>query len=244
MADSLAAGTTLLLIVAVVGCSNISSTAEGSSRTRTETTPAAVAPRTSSHTPIMTPSRSASAPPPAVRLRRAQPQTGSAASVTIPSIGVRRLRFVAYTGHADDLPGTRIQDRGLAASPRGPRGGVGPGEVGNLIITAHRTSAGGPFRRLPSLRHGEHIVITTGGTTYDYVVTGTMTISFRSAADLARQSAPVPGHPGRRPTRPMVTLSTCATPEDHARGNYWADELGNPEHRIDKVGVLVAVRSA
>jgi sortase A len=40
----------------------------------------------------------------------------------------------------------------------------------------------------------------------------------------------------------MVTLSTCATPEDHADGNYWTDALGNPEHRIDKVGVLVAVR--
>jgi sortase A len=34
-------------------------------------------------------------------------------------------------------------------------------------------------------------------------------------------------------------LSTCATYEDHAVGNYWADEFHNPEHRIDKIGVLV-----
>jgi sortase A len=163
--------------------------------------------------------------------------------MTIPSIGVRTLPVVAYTGHADDAPGTRIQDRGLAASPRGARGGVGPGQIGNFIITAHRTSAGGPLRRLPSLRHGTHILIASGGVTYDYVVTGTMTISFRSARDVARQSAPVPGHPGQLATRAMITLSTCATPEDHARGNYWTDELGNPEHRIDKVGVLVAVRA-
>jgi sortase A len=40
----------------------------------------------------------------------------------------------------------------------------------------------------------------------------------------------------------MITLSTCATPEDHARGNYWADAFGNPEHRIDKIGTLVATR--
>jgi len=40
----------------------------------------------------------------------------------------------------------------------------------------------------------------------------------------------------------MITLSTCATPEGHARGNYWAGEFGNPEHRIDKIGVLVAAR--
>ena len=42
----------------------------------------------------------------------------------------------------------------------------------------------------------------------------------------------------------MITLSTCATPEDHAAGNYWADELDNPEHRIDKIGVLERVRPA
>jgi sortase A len=27
--------------------------------------------------------------------------------------------------------------------------------------------------------------------------------------------------------------------EDHAAGNFWSDEFDNPEHRIDKVGVLV-----
>ena len=37
----------------------------------------------------------------------------------------------------------------------------------------------------------------------------------------------------------MITLSTCATQEDHAAGNYWSDALDNPEHRIDKIGVLV-----
>jgi sortase A len=37
----------------------------------------------------------------------------------------------------------------------------------------------------------------------------------------------------------MITLSTCATVEDHAAGNYWSDRFDNPEHRIDKVGVLV-----
>lgn len=163
-------------------------------------------------------------------------------SITIPSIGIRSLTVLPYVGRADDLPGTRIQNRGAAASPRGRRGGVGPGEIGNLIVTAHRTSAGGPFRRLPSLRNGEHVLITSEGMIYDYVVTGTMTISFRSPRDIARQSAPVPGHLGRPATLPMITLSTCATPEDHARGNYWSDKFGNPEHRIDKIGVLVAVR--
>lgn len=42
----------------------------------------------------------------------------------------------------------------------------------------------------------------------------------------------------------MITLSTCARLEDRSNGNYWADEFDNPEHRIDKIGVLVASRPA
>ena len=49
----------------------------------------------------------------------------------------------------------------------------------------------------------------------------------------------MPGRPAAAPTRAFLTLSTCATWEDHAAGNYWADRLHNPEHRIDKIGVLV-----
>ncbi len=36
----------------------------------------------------------------------------------------------------------------------------------------------------------------------------------------------------------MITISTCATYEDHAKGNYWSDRFHNPEHRIEKIGVL------
>lgn len=155
-----------------------------------------------------------------------------------------RLRVVAYRGTADDKPGTVIQDRGVLASPRGRRGGVGPGEVGNLVLTGHRTTHGRPFGQLPSVRVGDHVLVRSGGVVYDYRITRTMRISFRSERDIARQSAPVPGRLGVAATRPMITLSTCATPEDHAAGTYWSDALGNPEHRIDKVGVLVDVRPA
>jgi sortase A len=164
--------------------------------------------------------------------------------MTIPAAGVRGLRVVAYVGTADDRPGTKIQDRGVAASPRGKAGGVGPGEIGNFIITGHRVSHGRPLEHVPELRTGDHILITAGRTVYDYVVSRTMTISFRKPAEKAQQNAAVPGRPGARPTKAMITISTCATIEDHAAGNYWHDELGNPEHRINKIGVLVATRPA
>jgi len=162
--------------------------------------------------------------------------------LSIPALAVDDLRVVPYRGTADDQPGTRIQDRGHAATPRGPRGGVGPGQVGNFVVTGHRTTAGRPFGELPSLRLGDHVLVTAGGQVYDYRITRTLQVSFRDAASRASQSSPVPGRPGVAATDACITLSTCATPEDHAAGNYWFDALGNPEHRIDKVGRLVDVR--
>ena len=162
--------------------------------------------------------------------------------LTVPAIGLRDFPAVRYRGAPDDGTGTRIQDSGPTASPRGPDGGVGAGVIGNLIVTGHRTSHAAPFAELPALRRGDRVRVRTGDTVFVHEITDTRSTSFRSLTSLARQSAPVPGRPGREPTKVMITLSTCATLEDHARGNYWADEHGNPEHRIDKIGVLVAAR--
>jgi len=166
------------------------------------------------------------------------------AMLSIPALGLHDLVVVPYGGRTDDAAGTRIQDRGLAASPYGPRGGVGPGGLGNYQITAHRTSSTEAFRRLPSLRVGQVAVVRAGGLRYVYEIRRTRETSFRSARSLAEQRAAVPGHPGAPATRAFLTLSTCATLEDHAAGNYWADSLHNPEHRIDKVGVLVQTAPA
>jgi sortase A len=175
-------------------------------------------------------------------LDTAVPPSLATSWLSIPSIGVHDLRVVAYTGSPDDAPGTVIEDRGVAASPRGSLGGGTPGSTGNFIVTGHRTAAGAPLGRLPELQVGAHVLVRAGSWVYDYVVTATMSVSFRSVASKALQTAAVPGHPGQVATRPMITLSTCATPEDHAAGDWWHDALGNPEHRIDKVGVLVDVR--
>ncbi|MFD4025200.1 class E sortase [Streptomyces sp. NPDC058576] len=174
---------------------------------------------------------------------RTEPRTATA-DLDIPGIGVEDLDVVPYEGTTDDRPGSRIQDRGVAASPYGERGGVGPGDVGNYLVTAHRLSAGGVLRDLPDLDKGDPVHVTESGTRYTYEITETRQTSFRSEGSLAEQRAEVPGRPGAEPTRAMITLSTCATPEDDAAGNFWRDAFGNPEHRIDKVGVLVAERPA
>ncbi|MFJ7591659.1 class E sortase [Streptomyces sp. NPDC097617] len=159
-------------------------------------------------------------------------------TLSIPAAGVFGLRVVPYEGTTDDVPGTRIQDLGVAASPYGQRGGAGPGQVGNFLVTAHRLSAGGPLGKLPSLGPGDTVLVTVGGVAYTYEITATRKTSFRSERSLSEQRAAVPGVPGAAPTQAMITISTCATPEDHAEGNFWSDAQGNPEHRIDKIGVL------
>ncbi|MET7759082.1 class E sortase [Streptomyces sp. NPDC005389] len=198
--------------------------------------PVSLAPPVAAPSPTPTPTPSTSPAP--------SPRGPVAAEMSIPSIGVEDLDVLPYEGTTDDRAGTRIQDRGVAASPHGARGGVGPGEVGNYLVTAHRLSAGGPLRDLPSVEVGDQVHVTADGTVYTYEIVETRTTSFRSARSLAEQRAAVPGEPGEKPTRAMITLSTCATPEDNAAGNFWRDAQHNPEHRIDKVGVLTSTRPA
>ncbi|MFJ5552204.1 class E sortase [Streptomyces sp. NPDC093225] len=257
------------IVLALAGCSAGADAASGAARPagpviRTSAPPPTGGPPTARTTPTALPgttptaTRTASLPsaprsaPPTTAVTTGPATTPpphhtgrtSPGLLTIPGIGVADLRVVPYEGTTDDRPGTRIQDRGLAASPYGKRGGVGPGQVGNYLITAHRLSAGGPLHDLPSLGLGDRVLVTAGGTVYEYRITATRKTSFRSARSLAAQRAAVPGRPGVEPTRAMITLSTCATPEDNAAGNRWRDARGNPEHRIDKIGVLVSTKPA
>ena len=162
--------------------------------------------------------------------------------LSIPALGLRGLR-VRPTAAPPTTPGApRSRIGGIAASPYGRNGGVGPGGIGNHLITAHRTSSTRAFARLPRLRTGAKVHLVADGKRYTYRIVTTRKTSFRSERSLAQQSAAVPGRPGVAPTRAMITLSTCRTPEDRAEGNFWSDRFGNPEHRIDKIGELVAIR--
>jgi sortase A len=179
-------------------------------------------------------------PPTAAQETGPEPSDGTPrrATLTIPTLDIDELAVVPYEGFTDDAPGDTIQDRGMAASPHGPLGGTGPGGIGNYQVTAHRLSSTRAFEFLTRLRRGDLVHVEAGGVRYTYRITATRETSFRSPRSLRAQRAAVPGRPGEAATRSMITLSTCATVEDHAAGNYWSDEFGNPEHRIDKIGVL------
>lgn len=237
VAGRLALALAAAAVAATAGCAaeDPRRAAPAERRTTPAPTPSATAP---GETPTATPSGTPTATP---APERPEPRRSY---VSIPAIGLRDFPVVRYPGSPDDAPGTRIQDAGEMASPRGSRGGTGPGEVGNFIVTGHRLTGPAPLRDSPSLRRGDRILVRTGDTVFVYEVRRTRWTSFRQPASLRAQRAHVPGRPGEEATRPMITLSTCATLEDHAAGNYWHDEFDNPEHRIDKIGVLVASRPA
>ena len=221
--------------LATTGCG--SDSAADRADAGSSTAPATSAPPSRPSATPTAPVRVEPSPPPARTTSDGRPRR---ALLSVPALGLRDLPVLPYRGRTDDAAGTALQDRGVAASPHGPRGGVGPGGVGNYQVTAHRTSSTEAFRDLPRLRQGDRVLVESRGVRYVYEVRGTRRTSFRSERSLAEQRAAVPGRPGAEPTRAFITLSTCATPEDHAAGNYWSDELHNPEHRIDKIGVLVA----
>lgn len=235
-ARSLAAVAALTLGAVLAACAEGEQAAPASRETAATGDPASPA-----TTPAPAPSPTPEPPEPAV-----QPSDGTArdARLSIPELAITELEVRSYVGRTDDAGGHAIQNTGIVASPTGPEGGTGPGGVGNYQVTGHRTSSTRIFEFLPDLERGDRVLVTAGRTTYVYRVRRTRITSFREPASLRAQRAEVPGRPGVSATRAMITLSTCRTPEDHAEGNYWSDEFDNPEHRIDKIGVLVRTRPA
>ena len=235
-------GSTAVALLLTAGLLGGCSTAGPAAPPAPPTTTDAPSTTTSAPTPTPTPTPTSSTTTATPTPTSPTPSDGRPveARLSIPALRMTGLVVQPYQGWTDDGPGTAIQNRGLAASPHGPRGGTGPGGVGNYQVTAHRTTKPAPFRDLPALAEGAEVHVDAGGVRYTYRVTQTRKTSFRSEQSLAEQRAAVPGKPGATPTQAMITLSTCLTPEDRAAGNSWSDQYTNPEHRSDKIGVLVA----
>ncbi|MGA5305581.1 class E sortase [Nucisporomicrobium flavum] len=78
-----------------------------------------------------------------------------------------------------------------------------PGKVGNFSVAGHRIRK--IFWRLDELKPGDVIGVETRSSWYVYKV---------SSSEVVRPSqvevvAPVPGQPGKKPTKAMLTLTTC-----------------------------------
>ncbi len=96
----------------------------------------------------------------------------------------------------------------LADGP-GPYPGTAlPGRLGNFAVAGHQVTHGSLFALLARTRVGDQVDVDVGGRRYVYVVTSAAAV----APDDVGAVAPVPDHPGARPTQRMVTLTTCHPP--------------------------------
>lgn len=80
-----------------------------------------------------------------------------------------------------------------------------PGQIGNFVVSGHRTTYGAPFNRIDELRRGDDIVVDAAEARYTYQVLD------KEVVDPGRTDVadPVPGHPAERPTRALMTMTTC-----------------------------------
>lgn len=80
-----------------------------------------------------------------------------------------------------------------------------PGQVGNFVVSGHRTTYGAPFNRIDELDRDDEIIVEAREARYTYRVTSQQVVEPTDVEVVA----PVPGKPDITPIRPMITLSTC-----------------------------------
>jgi sortase A len=80
-----------------------------------------------------------------------------------------------------------------------------PGAVGNFAVAGHRATNGEPFANLDRVKRGDALVVETRDTWFTYVVDRTAIVLPTDVSVIA----PVPGKRGVKPTRKLITLTTC-----------------------------------
>jgi sortase A len=127
------------------------------------------------------------------------------ALIRIPRFGHDYVRPV--------LEGTALDvlDRGVGHY----QGSAGPGAVGNFAVAGHRVTYAKPFNRIAELKPGDAVVVETRDTWYVYRVQSHTIVT----PDRVDVIAPVPEHPGAKPTRRMMTMTACH-PKFSARQRY------------------------
>lgn len=86
-------------------------------------------------------------------------------------------------------------------------GSAAPGQIGNTAIAGYRITNGQPFRNLLELQTGQIVTLETCQKAYRYEVTVPASeLTVKAEDDWVLDE--VPGEPGKRATKPMLTLTT------------------------------------
>ncbi|MDM7855065.1 class E sortase [Cellulomonas alba] len=119
-------------------------------------------------------------------------------------------------------------DRATVLNPKGVGHYPGtqmPGDVGNFATAGHRTTYGKPYHRIAELKVGDPIVIRTKTTWYVYRMVSKEIVYPNDVGVIA----PVPDQPGKKPTKRMITMTSCTPMYSaaqryvvHGELDYWA----------------------
>lgn len=80
-----------------------------------------------------------------------------------------------------------------------------PGELGNVVLSGHRTTYGAPFERFGELEPGHEVVLETRDGWFTYTIRGSEVV----APTAVEVTYAVPGDPDATPTERLLTLTTC-----------------------------------
>lgn len=123
-------------------------------------------------------------------------KTGHVVAVLhIPRLGKGYVKYIVQGVSHDDLK------KGPGHYP----GTAWPGQVGNFVVSGHRTTYGAPFNRLDELKIGDPIVIETQTTWFVYRVYKKEIVDPTNINVIY----PFPDHPGEVPTKAYLTFTTC-----------------------------------
>jgi sortase A len=113
----------------------------------------------------------------------------------IPRLGAGWVRPIVEGVALDDLK------KGVGHYPET----AAPGEIGNFAVAGHRATNGEPFRALDLLRPGDPVIVETADSWFVYTVNTTRIVAPTHVSVLL----PVPDQPGVKPTKAIITLTTC-----------------------------------
>ncbi len=104
-----------------------------------------------------------------------------------------------------------FEDEDLARGIGWYEDGVMPGEVGNFAIAGHRVTHGEPFRDFLELREGDLVEVETRTHVYTYELeNGGDSLRLDFTVGWPLQPVPDPDLRGEQPTKPRLTMLTCA----------------------------------
>ena len=98
-----------------------------------------------------------------------------------------------------------VRPADLRRGPGHVPGTAMPGAVGNTVVSGHRTTYGAPFGQLDELAAGDAVVLETRDAWFTYRLVREEVVS----PSEVEVTLPVPRRPGEKPTKALLTLTTC-----------------------------------